>query len=284
MPVTVVLPVLNEEKNLADALQSVAFADEIIVVDSGSSDGTPAVAEAHGARVVQFDFQPGGPKKKAWALANIAFANEWTLFLDGDERVPPGLAAEIRDAVLAGEHDGLYIDREMIFLGKPLRSYRPDWNLRLFRHAKTVMEDLGLHDLAGTGDNEIHEHFKVEGTMGFLKTPLDHRDYRGIGPWTDRHNRYATWEAHLYFKLRREPLALSWKELSDPVRRNRAIRRLWARAPGRPLIRTLGWLIGKRSIRDGRTGWRYAVLMGWYEMLIGLRLEELEEAERSRSQ
>jgi glycosyltransferase involved in cell wall biosynthesis len=283
VPIAVVLPVLDEERNIAEALRSVGFAAEVFVVDSGSRDRTCDIAREHGAEVVHFDFRRGGPKKKAWALRSLPFNYDWVLFLDGDERVPPALAGEIAESVERNDMAGYHIDREMIFLGKPLRSYRPDWNLRLFRHKLGAVEDLGLHHLPNTGDNEIHEHFEVSGHIGYLKVPLEHRDYRGIGPWVDRHNRYATWEAHLYMRLRDDPLKLNVRDLANPVSRNRMVRRAWVRLPGRPLLRTLGWLIGKRSFRDGATGFRYALLMGWYEMLIGLRVRELE-AERDARQ
>ena len=276
LPVTVVLPVLNEQVNLPAALRSVRWASEIFVVDSGSTDATAAIAEEHGATVVQFQFEPGGPKKKAWSLRNLPFSNEWVLFLDGDERIPEGLRAEIATMLSAPTFDGYYLDREFFFRGKQLRSYRPDWNLRLIRHRLASIEDLGMHDLAGTGDNEIHEHFLVDGSTGFMGTALLHNDYRGIGPWIDRHNRYATWEAHLYRRLRGEPVDLTIASLREPISRNRQLRRIWARLPGRPLLRFLIWYFGKRAILDGMAGLQYAFLMAWYELIISFKLAELE--------
>jgi glycosyltransferase involved in cell wall biosynthesis len=277
LPATAVLPVLNEEQNLPEALQSVRWASEIFVVDSGSTDNTVAIAEAHGAKVVQFRYQRGGPKKKAWSLRNLPFSNEWALYLDGDERIPKELEAEIRAIVTAPTHDGYYLDREFIFRGKELRSYRPDWNLRLFRHSLAAVEDLGLHHLDGTGDNEIHEHFILDGTTGFLEHPLLHDDYRGIGPWIERHNKYATWEAHLYRRLRSEPVSFALSSVRDPTSRNRLIRRVWVRLPGRPLVRFLVWYLGKRAILDGWTGFQYAFLMAWYEFVISVKVRELEQ-------
>ncbi len=276
LPVTVVMPVLNEEANLAEALDSVRWASEIFIVDSGSTDGTVALAESRGASVVQFPYVIGGPKKKAWSLANLPFSNEWALYLDGDERIPDALRDEIAAVLVAPTCDGYYLDREFVFRGRPLRSYRPDWNLRLFRHRLASIEDLGLHDLPGTGDNEIHEHFVLDGSTGFLTDPLLHDDDRGIGPWVQRHNKYATWEAHLYLRLRREPIRPRLSEVRDPISRNRLLRRLWARLPGRPVLRFLIWYLGKRAVLDGWRGLQYSILMAWYELIIGIKVAELE--------
>ena len=284
LPVSVVLPVLNEEENLSDALASVAWASEVFVVDSGSSDRTCEIAHEHGATVVQFAYQQSGPKKKAWALRNLPFAYEWAFFLDGDERVTPELQGDIARVVASPDRDAYYVDREFVFRGKLLRCYRPDWNLRLFRHALAEIEDLGMRDVADTGDNEIHEHFVIAGRTGFLEHALLHDDYRGIGPWIDRHNKYATWEAHLYAKLRRAPISASVEAVRDPIARNRLLRRLWARAPARPLLRFIVWYVAKRGFLDGVNGLIYSVLMAWYELLIGLKLAELEASSSPAAQ
>jgi glycosyltransferase involved in cell wall biosynthesis len=278
-PLSVVLPVLNEEENLGDALRSVEGADQVVVVDSGSRDRTVEIAEAAGAEVVRFDYPGRGPKKKSWALQNLELRNEWVLLLDADERVPPELWREI-EGVLANPAaaDGYYVDRELVFMGRPMRSFRPNWNLRLFRRGRGRIEDLELADLPGTGDNEIHEHVVVDGEARYLSTPLLHDDYRGLTAWLDRHNKYATWEAHLYRKFRREPLGAGPLELLrlDPFTRKRVLRRVWVRLPGRPLLRFVVWYVGRRGFLDGRAGFAFCVLMSYYEFIIGAKMRELE--------
>ncbi len=274
---TVLLPVLNEEVNLPLALASVSWADQVIVVDSRSTDGTAAIARASGAEVLQFDYTGGGPKKKAWALAHAPIDNEWVLVLDADERVTDALRGEIEAAIGEGTRDGHYVDREFVFMGRSLRCFRPNWNLRLFRHRLARMEDLGLSNLPGTGDNEIHEHIEVAGSTGFLRAPLLHDDDRGLSAWLDRHNKYATWEAALYRTFRDEPLGVSplgFMRL-DAFRRKRVLRRIWVRLPARPLLRFATWYFARRGCLDGRQGFVFCMLMAYYEFIIGAKMGEL---------
>ena len=88
-PISVIVPVKNEAENLRRCLPALAWADEVIVVDSQSTDETARVADEHGASVVQFHFNGTYPKKKNWALENLPFRHEWVLIVDADERVPP---------------------------------------------------------------------------------------------------------------------------------------------------------------------------------------------------
>ncbi len=279
LPVSVIIPALDEALNLPAALESVAWADEVFVVDSGSSDRTVEIAEAAGAHVVRFDYRPEtGLKKKAWALANLPLRNEWVFLLDADERVTPALAGEIARSVAEQKADGFYVDREFVFMGRSLRCFRPNWNMRLFRRGRGHIEDLGLHGLPGTGDNEIHEHVTVEGTRGFLHEALLHDDYRGLSAWLDRHNRYSTWEAHLYHRFRKEPIGVGPAGFLrlDAFQRKRVLRRIWVRLPGRPVVRFFVWYFGRRGFADGSVGFIFCVLMSWYELTIGLKLRELE--------
>src|SRR6516165_2466236 len=99
VPLSVLVPVKNEAANLRDCLASVSFAEEVVVVDSASTDGTQAIAGAAGARVVQFVWNGSFPRKKNWALENTPWQHEWVLIVDADERVTPELEREIREAI-----------------------------------------------------------------------------------------------------------------------------------------------------------------------------------------
>ena len=99
VPLSILMPVLNEAHQIDRALNSVSWADEIYVVDSHSTDDTQSIAEQHGAQVIQFDYTPPWPKKRNWALSALPFRNEWVLILDADEVMPPEAEKEIREAI-----------------------------------------------------------------------------------------------------------------------------------------------------------------------------------------
>lgn len=99
VPVSILIPIKNEAANLPRCLMSVAWADEVFVVDSASTDGSQQIAEKHGARVVQFEFNGTWPKKKNWALENLPFKHEWVFILDADEMLPPEAEAEFKSIV-----------------------------------------------------------------------------------------------------------------------------------------------------------------------------------------
>lgn len=123
VPVSIIVPIKNEASNLERCLASVAWADEIFVVDSQSTDGSQKIAEGCGARVVQFEFNGTWPKKKNWALENIPFRHEWVFILDADEVMPPEAEAEFRAIVTDANHPvaGYWINRRFMFMGKWLR-------------------------------------------------------------------------------------------------------------------------------------------------------------------
>ncbi len=272
--VSVLVPVKNEEANIAACLESLRWADEVFVVDSQSTDQTVRLAEATGARVVQFDYQ-GGQKKKNWSLENLPFRHDWVLIVDADERVTPDLAEEIQASIDRRDGpDGYYINRRLIFLGRWIRhaGWYPSWNLRLFRHRLGRYERLGSEDRQ-TGDNEVHEHVVLEGPVGYLRHDLLHHDYKSLFHYIDRHNRYSNWDSAVYLELRRRPL-FAREPLHGPVRRKRLLKRLWVRLPFRPLLRFLYMYILRLGFLDGAAGWHFCLLSSIHEYHIGLKMRE----------
>jgi glycosyltransferase involved in cell wall biosynthesis len=123
IPVSVLIPIRNEESNLPRCLESVLWADEIFVLDSQSTDASETIARRHGAQVVQFHFNGVWPKKKNWALENLPLRHEWVLILDADEVMPPDAPDEIAEIVAHNGRGnaGYWINRRFKFMGRWLR-------------------------------------------------------------------------------------------------------------------------------------------------------------------
>jgi len=263
---SVLIPTRNERRNIVDCIRSVSWCDEVVVVDSGSDDGTQELVQANGARVVDFKWDGLHPKKKNWALENVPWKNEWVLILDADERIRPELAEEIRSALRQSRVDGYFINRRFIFLEKWINhcGYYPSWNLRLFRHTKGRYEKLHSGDTA-SGDNEIHEHVVLNGTAAYLQEDMLHYAYPDIYTWIEKHNRYSNWEAEV--EVRGEGNGEIGAGAGSPLARRRWLRNKSRRLPFRPTLRFLYSYVLKRGFLDGYHGYIFCRLLASYEML-----------------
>jgi glycosyltransferase involved in cell wall biosynthesis len=274
MNISVLIPVRNEIRNISDCLDTVAWSDDVVVVDSGSTDGTAELASGKGARVVQFHWNRQFPKKKNWALENVRWKNEWVLILDADERITPELAVEMQQAIKNPGIDGCFINRRFIFLGKWIRhcGYYPSWNLRLFRHANGRYERMHASDTA-SGDNEVHEHVVLDGRAAHLKHDMLHYAYPDIYTWVEKHNRYSNWEAAV--EVKGEAAGRMEENIGDSQNRRRALRVWSRRLPFRPLLRFLYSYILQRGFLDGHEGYIFCRLLAAYEMLNVVKAHEL---------
>lgn len=276
VPVSVLIPIKNEAANLPRCLASVAWAAEVVVVDSASTDGSQAIAEAAGARVVQFAFNGTWPKKKNWALETVAWAHDWVFILDADEVLPPAAEAEFRAICGDPAHavDGYWINRRFMFMGKWLKhAYYPNWNLRLFRHRLGRYERLVTGPTA-SGDNEVHEHLVVQGKTARLRSEMDHYAFPSIDVFVEKHNRYSNWEARLAVEDSLGHGAGTGLQDAE-VRRRRGLKRLARRLPFRPTLRFLYVYLWQRGFLDGIEGYYFARLHGIYEFLSLAKAREL---------
>jgi glycosyltransferase involved in cell wall biosynthesis len=274
--VSVIVPAKNEAMNLGRCLESAQWADEVVVVDSHSTDGTQEIAASHGAQVAQFDYKGGLPKKKNWALENLPLRNEWVFLLDADETLPPEAEQEIRGIVeQAGGHNGYWINRRFQFMGRWMKhAYYPNWNMRLFRRGKGRFEKLCDGDTK-SGDVEIHEHVIIDGSTGRLRAEMDHYAFPTIDVFVEKHNRYSNWEARVGMDV-----TLGRIDNVDVAWRRRL--KLWsARAPFRPMLRFLYVYLWQRGFLDGREGYYFARLHGYYEFLCVAKGYELGKSEVS---
>jgi glycosyltransferase involved in cell wall biosynthesis len=280
IPVSILIPVKNEAANLRRCLDAVAWADEIIVVDSQSTDATCRIAEQFDARVYQFEFNGIWPKKKNWALENIPFAHEWVLIIDADEVLPPGTAQEVNGVVTDPVHpyDGYWINRRFMFMGRWLKhAYYPNWNLRLFRHRLGRYEKLTDVETA-SGDNEVHEHVIVQGRTSRLHSEMDHFAFPSVEVFVEKHNRYSNWEARVALD---KFLHRSGSDLqSGRVGLRRQLKKFSQHLPGRPLLRFLYVYLWQRGFLDGKAGYHFARMHAVYEYLCVVKTEELKENRR----
>ncbi len=170
----------NEAHNLAECLASVDFADEIVVVDSGSTDATVEIAHAHGVRVIETDW-PGFGAQKNRALD--ACRGEWVLSLDADERVSPELRAEIEHALAAPRFDVYEMPRRSYYVGRFMRhgGWWPDRCTRLFKRGAARFDDA-----------RVHERLVTEARVGRLSAPLVHYSFRTMEAVLDKVNDYST--------------------------------------------------------------------------------------------
>jgi glycosyltransferase involved in cell wall biosynthesis len=282
VPVSVLIPAKNEEANLPACLESVARADEVFVVDSQSSDRSADISQKYGATLVQFQFNGRWPKKKNWSLENLPFRNEWVLIVDCDERITPELWEEIEAAIAQSDHDGYYLNRRVFFLGQWIRhgGKYPDWNLRLFRHAKGRYENLNTEDIRNTGDNEVHEHVVLPGKVGYLKNDMLHIDFKDLYHWLERHNRYSNWEAQVYLNVlngKGDSGTIGANLFGDAVQRKRFLKKIWVKLPFKPFLRFVLFYFIRLGFLDGKAGYTYGRLLSQYEYQIGVKLYELQQ-------
>ena len=180
VPFSAVYITRNAERRLGESLSSVAFADEILIVDSGSSDSTLKIAEQFGARIIQKEWMGFGAQK-AFAVKNAT--HDWVLSLDADEVLTPELAKSIQDFLQNPPALAARFARANVFLGRILRHGEgyPDWTLRLFeRHAAYWSEDV------------VHEKVIFTGTPATLKGDLIHHSADVLAAYIAKQNRYTT--------------------------------------------------------------------------------------------
>ncbi len=280
-PISVLIPAKNEAANLAACLASVAWCNDLVVVDSGSSDRTAEIARAAGARVVDFKWNGEFPKKKNWALASVAWKNDWVFIIDADERATPELQAAMRTALTQNTHPGFYVNRRFWFLDGWLNhcGYYPSWNLRFFRHALGRYEKPAGAAATGSGDNEVHEHIELQGTTGYLGGEMEHYAFPDIATWVEKHNRYSNWEA----RLQLEGLENDASGLDPGLARKRRLRRLAWSLPFRPALRFFYHYVWRAGFLDGYRGYVFCRLMAWYEFLNAVKARELRRNAQDKS-
>jgi glycosyltransferase involved in cell wall biosynthesis len=272
LTVSILILTLNEERNLAECLGTVAWADDIVVLDSYSTDETKQIAEEHGARVVQRRFDNWAAHQN-WAVEHIPFKHRWVFYLDADERMTPELRDEI--CTIAGDaHNdkvAYYCGRKNYFLGKWIRhAMPPGMIMRFFVPAHIRFERL------------VNPTPVIQGNHGFLTKHFLHYNFsKGITEWLDKHNKYSSYEALEGVKL----LAGEVHEQAsvfcrDPALRRKALKNWAFRFPFRPLLKFCYLYFLRLGLLDGRAGFIYCRLQAMYEYMIVLKMLEHERVRK----
>lgn len=265
--ISVLILTHNEALDLPACLASVAWVDDIHIVDSHSTDSTAAIAEAAGAHVHLRSFDNYAAQRN-FGLA-LPFRHPWLLILDADERPTPALTTELQGiAATAHEATSAFRVRRRDFL----------FNTWL-RHAQLTPFYIRLvRPARARYTRTINEVLEIDGPVADLAAPLDHFPFsKGIAHWVDRHNRYSTMEAaliHAQSGLQNPSLLTA---LRDPDFHTRRLHQkaLYYKLPLRPLIKWLYLVLLRGAILDGPAGLAYATLASFYEYLIVIKTKEL---------
>ena len=245
---SVIIITKNEVENVSAALKSVAWANERLVVDSGSTDDTVSIARRYADRVVSHAWEGYGAQKN---FATRLAANDWVLSIDADERVPQSLAEEIQDLMRTGpSKDGYRIPRMTRYLGRWIRStdWYPDPQLRLYDRRVSCWSA-----------SPAHESVTVDGSVGLLRSALHHHAYRDLSHHLDTIDRYTTLVANQMFVDGRRA---GWTDLFV-----------------RPQLTFLRNYVIRLGVRDGYPGLIVSLLNSYYVLL---KYAKLWEQQRSK--
>lgn len=273
MSVSIFIQTLNEEDNLPRCLECFSWSDDIVVLDSFSTDKTVEIAKAAGARVFQREYD-GRANNQNWAVENIDFKYPWVYYSDADEIVPTDLVEEILAVTSdANRPEVAYRVRfkNMLFGQWTKRSgMYPSWIPRLWKPDKIRFE------------RPANPVAIIDGEAGFLKNHFYHYSFnKGFYAWFEKHNKYSSHEALETIKAL-DSVAIDWPALicSDPARRRSALKRLSFSVPARPLVKFAYMYFLRMGFLDGRAGLTYSVLQSIYEYMICCKIREIRRRDK----
>lgn len=269
MSVSVLILTKNEQQDLPGCLASVAWSDDIHVLDSESMDSTASIAEEFGAKVTVRRFD-GYASQRNFGL-QLPFKHPWILILDADERIPSELVSEMRDFVSSAPPS----------IAAARMRRRDIWWGRWLKHAQISPFFVRLVRVGrGHYEREINEVLVVDGGISDLAQPFDHYPFsKGLDHWIGKHNAYSRMEAEVIVKgALFKPswrIALFGKDFNERRMHQKTI---FYRLPARPLIKFIYMLVVRRAFLDGWPGIRYAILQAIYEYFIVLKTKEIRAA------
>lgn len=262
MKVSVLLLTYNEERNLASCLAALAWCDDIVVVDSGSTDQSLEIAVAHGARILVRSFDNFASQRN-WGLDNGNFKHEWVLHVDADEITTPEFIVALDALIPIDGIDAYHVPSKMMLFGKWIKysGMYPSYQARLGHRDRLRFIQIG---------HGQREDLPIERLAVFDEPYLHYSFSSGILAWLNKHVRYARDEAAFILEVRRG--AARDVGGDNAMSRRRATKVKAARLPIalRPFLRFAYVYVLKQGFRDGRAGFAYAFMLSIYEGMTAL--------------
>lgn len=267
---TVVILTYNESIHIERAIKNITgWADNIIVLDSHSTDDTAEKAKALGAEVIFRKFD-NYKNQREHAISYVKEKTEWLLFLDADEYPSEELKKEIKEGIKNKNVNGYYVALRFIFMKRWIKwgGYYPTYLIRLFRPMNAQLK------------RTVNEYVFLDGEKRYLKNNIIHEDLKGIGSWIEKHNRYATFEAKELFDFKLNKPKEKIKFWTNQSERKHWIRcNIWNNLPivvARPALYFIYRYFIRLGFLDGRQGLVYHFLQAfWFWLLIDLKYLEM---------
>ena len=277
LKITVIILTYNEQRNLPDCINSIkSFVNEIIVVDSFSSDDTIEIAKSFSCKTYQNKFI-NQAKQFIWATNNLELTNEWILRIDADERWTKEGFEELKKIIGEDSADGVYVKMKIFFMGRWIKhgGFYPNYFLRVYKKSKGKMEDRWMD-----------EHISVVGKTIISNIDVIESNYdrqKNISLWTDKHNSYSTREAveFLILKYKLKEMDSVANIFGNKTEKKRWLKEnLYFRIPLflRPFLYYIHRYIFKFGFLDGKEGFIFHYLHAfWYRFLVDVKVHQIEQ-------
>lgn len=246
--ITAIIPTFNEEENIEEAIKSVLWADEIMIVDSFSTDSTLKIAEKYTDYIIQRKYINSASQKN-WAIPQAT--HSWIFLLDADERVPASLAREIKEVIRKPtDYSAFWMNRKNHFMGKHLRfsGFQRDAVIRLFKKENCRYQELN-----------VHSEIETSGKVGYLKNRITHNTYKGFEHFMKKNDRYTTWAAY------------------DKAKNTKQVG--FFQLFVKPVFRFLKHYIIQLGILDGKIGFILSAYYGYYVFIRSIKVDRILHGE-----
>jgi len=259
LDLTIAIPIKNEAKLLQGCIDAIGkdFVQKIVIIDSGSTDESLAIAKANNIEVIQFNWNRQFPKKRNWFLQNHKPQTKWILFLDADEYITDAFKNEVSINLNNSNKVGYWLTYSRYFLEKKLKGGYPLLKLALFQVGAGEYEKIEENNWSQF-DMEIHEHPILIGNIGKIKSEIDHLDFRSISHYISKHNEYASWEAQRILK------SLNDKKISATWTWKQKLKYKLMLTPFIGPLYFLGSYFLLAGFRDGSRGFAFSILKAAY--------------------